>query len=104
MIQELNQDNLSELIGSNNITWVQYSAGWCGNCRIMKPKFKAIAASNNTDQFIVVDAEKSPLSRSLAQVNNLPTFAAFKNGALLGQIQTNKSDQLNSFYHEITSH
>jgi len=37
MLQELSQDNLSEIVTGNKTVIVQYSAGWCGNCRIMKP-------------------------------------------------------------------
>jgi hypothetical protein len=36
----------------------------------------------------------------LANVDNLPTFAAFKNGALVGQEQTNKLEVLKSFIDE----
>lgn len=102
MIQELTTDTLHELIGDSKITFVQFSAGWCGNCRIMKPKFKKLANKDERNQFVIVDAENNPNSRGLAEVNNLPTFAAFKDGKLLGQIQTNKADSLNTFHHEIT--
>jgi len=40
MVVELEQDNLAEIIAQNPKVMVQYSATWCGNCRIMKPKFK----------------------------------------------------------------
>lgn len=40
MYTELNKDNLEEEILNNETVIVQYSAGWCGNCRVMKPKFK----------------------------------------------------------------
>ncbi len=30
---------------------VQYAASWCGNCRIMKPKFKKLAAENEDVAF-----------------------------------------------------
>ena len=40
MLKELENDNLSEIVSSEPVVVVQYSAGWCGNCRIMKPKFK----------------------------------------------------------------
>ena len=40
MVVELNQDNLSDVVASESTVIVQYSATWCGNCRIMKPKFK----------------------------------------------------------------
>ena len=78
MFQEIEQDNLQEIVNSNDIVVVQYSATWCGNCRIMKPKFKKLAQSNENVPFIMVDAEKFPESRKLAKVDNLPTFATFK--------------------------
>ncbi|VTQ08470.1 protein disulfide isomerase [Sphingobacterium daejeonense] len=40
MLEELSSDNLQEVINSNDTVMVQYAASWCGNCRIMKPKFK----------------------------------------------------------------
>ncbi|WP_074410182.1 MULTISPECIES: thioredoxin family protein [Aquimarina] len=103
MVQELAADNLSQLIQDNDTVIVQYSATWCGNCRIMKPKFKKLASENNDTTFVVVDAEKYPESRKLATVDNLPTFAAFKGGAFVNQVQTNKFDILKNLVDEITS-
>ena len=103
MIQELETDNLAEIVEGNDIVLVQYSATWCGNCRIMKPKFKKMASENEGVTFIVADAEKFPESRKLADVSNLPTFAAFKGGKLLNQVQTNKTDALTQLINEVTS-
>lgn len=102
MIVELDKDNLSDLVAENDTVLVQYSAGWCGNCRIMKPKFKKFAQEHQNAAFVIVDAEKFPESRKLANVDNLPTFAAFKKGEVLNQIQTNKTDVLKSFIDEAT--
>lgn len=101
MLLELEQDNLNEVIANNNNVVVQYSASWCGNCRIMKPKFKKEASLNENVTFVVVDAEKFPESRKLANVDNLPTFAAFSNGALKNQVQTNKYDVLKTLINEV---
>ena len=103
MVSELNQDNLGQLVSENDIVVVQYSASWCGNCRIMKPKFKKLATENETAQFVMVDAEKFPESRKLATVDNLPTFATFKKGAFVNQVQTNKFDILKDLVNEVTS-
>ena len=100
MVQELSQDNLAEIVASNKTVIVQYSAGWCGNCRIMKPKFKKFSTENETATFVIVDAEKFPESRKLADVSNLPTFAAFKDGKFVIQTQTNKVDVLKEFLTE----
>ena len=82
MFQEITDDSLQELIDNNDCVLVQYSAGWCGNCRIMKPKFKKMASEHEAIPFVLIDAEKNPNSRKLADVSNLPTFAAFKKGSL----------------------
>jgi thiol-disulfide isomerase/thioredoxin len=103
MFTELTEDTLESTVKSNDTVLVQYSAGWCGNCRIMKPKFKRMAAEHENAEFVLVDAEKLPESRKMANVDNLPTFAAFKNGELIKQIQTNKADVLKEFVDEITS-
>lgn len=100
---ELAEDNLDQLIATHEIVVVQYSAGWCGNCRLMKPKFKRLSTEQPNATFVVVDAEKFPAARKLAHVNNLPTFASFKNGILLGQVQTNKEEQLKILIDEVTS-
>jgi thiol-disulfide isomerase/thioredoxin len=102
-MQELEQDNLQEIISNNRIVIVQYSASWCGNCRIMKPKFKKLSSENEEALFIMVDAEKFPESRKLATVDNLPTFATFIDGKYANQVQTNKFDALKSLVDEVTS-
>ena len=101
MITEVKTDNLKEIVDSEGTVVVQYSAGWCGNCRIMKPKFKKLANENENTKFVIVDAEKNPESRKLAKVDNLPTFAAFRNGEMVNQVQTNKFDVLKSLIHEV---
>ncbi|AXG74501.1 thioredoxin [Flavobacterium arcticum] len=103
MLQELDKDNLADIVAGEDVVVVQYSAGWCGNCRIMKPKFKRIAGENENVTFVIADAENFPESRKLANVDNLPTFATFKNGSLVNQVQTNKLEILTDLVNEVTS-
>ncbi len=101
MLLELDQDNLQEVVNTNEKVVVQFSASWCGNCRIMKPKFKKLATEKEAITFAIVDAEKFPESRKLADVSNLPTFATFVNGKLVNQTQTNKAEVLGELVNEI---
>ena len=94
MLIELNEDTLQDLVSKNEKVVVQFSASWCGNCRIMKPKFKKLASEMPEASFVIVDAEKFPESRQLATVDNLPTFAIFNAGKFINQTQTNKFDVL----------
>ena len=101
MYNELNDDTLQDIISNNPKVMVQYGASWCGNCRIMKPKFKRLASQNQDIPFYYVDAEKLPESRKLAKVDNLPTFAAFNNGELVDQVQTNQEPSLIELFNKI---
>lgn len=103
MLIDLTEDTLHNLVNQNNKVVVQYSASWCGNCRIMKPKFKKLASENDGITFVLVDAENSPESRKLANVTNLPTFATFVNGELVNQTQTNKAEVLAELVSEISA-
>jgi hypothetical protein len=69
----------------------------------MKPKFKKFSNEMEDIPFFLVDSEKFPESRKLSNVDNLPTFASFKNGKNSGQIQTNKTDVLKSFIDEASA-
>ena len=101
MVQELSQDNLAEIVSDNQKVVVQFSATWCGNCRIMKPKFKKLSSENEGVAFVIADAEKFPESRKLADVSNLPTFATFVDGKFVNQTQTNKFDILKDLVNEV---
>jgi len=101
MLTELNSDSLAEVVSDKPKVVVQYMATWCGNCRIMKPKFKKLAAENENMEFVLIDAEKFPDSRQLAQVDNLPTFATFVDGVKVNQTQTNKFEVLKDLVNEI---
>ena len=103
MYTELTEDTLQQIVAEQDQVVVQYGASWCGNCRIMKPKFKKLAAENENIPFYYVDAEKLPESRKLAKVDNLPTFAIFKKGELCNQVQTNQAESLINLFNEANS-
>ena len=101
---ELTDDTLDKVISENERVIVQYGAGWCGNCRIVKPKFKKLSEARQDVTFVYVDAEKLPNSRKLAKVENLPTFAMFKNGQLVSQAEGNKIEKVEELINETTNH
>ena len=104
MYTELKNDSLYQDVKSSALTIVQYSATWCGNCRIIKPKFKKLSEEFNQYNFVVVDAEKFPTSRHMAKVQSLPHFAVFKDGNLLSQSSTSKIEGVKQLIHENSGH
>ena len=101
MLIESNEDNLQNIVANAEKVVVQFSASWCGNCKIMKPKFKKLATDNEKVTFVIIDAENSPESRKLADVSNLPTFATFVNGKLVNEVQKNNTEILINLVNEI---
>ncbi len=103
-MMDLTTDTLGDVLRDNAKVMVQYGAGWCGNCRLIKPKFKKLSAQHEDVLFVYVDAEKLPGTRAFAEVTNLPTFAGFVNGQLVGQSQGNKIEVIEHVLHEVTHH
>lgn len=100
---ELTEDTLQDIVSKNDMVMVQYGATWCGNCKLVKPKFKRLSGENEGIEFVYVDAEKLPNSRSLAKVDNLPTFAGFKGGKLVSQASGNKVEVIQKVLDEVTA-
>lgn len=103
MYKELTEDNLDAILGSSKKVMIQYGASWCGNCKIIKPKFKNLAEQNPDIEFIYADAEKFPGSRQFADVSNLPTFAGFVDGKLAAQSQGNKIEVIQEVLNALTT-
>jgi len=90
MFVELDFDNLDKVLEQNEKTLVMYGAAWCGNCKLLKPKFKKLSTENEDISFVYVDADKLPNSRSLVTLENIPTIVAFKGDENVGQDMGNK--------------
>lgn len=103
MFTELTEDTLDQVLSSNHKVMVQFGAGWCGNCKITKPKFKRLAEENPDMEFVYVDAEKLPNARKFADVSYLPTFAGFVDGNLVKQNQGNKVEIIQEVVHAVAN-
>ncbi|AZQ61294.1 thioredoxin [Flammeovirga pectinis] len=91
---DANDINFEKLLKTNDKVVVKYFAGWCGSCRLFKPKYKRLANDERFEgiAFLDIDAEESPNARALAGVNNLPFFAIFKDGKLVEGGPMSKED------------
>lgn len=104
MLEELQNDNLKEIVDSNEKVIVQYGATWCGVCKVVKPQFSRLAGENENVKFYYVDAEKFPESRDLVEVNNLPTFAGFVNGKVVKSGMGSNAAVIQGILDEIANH
>jgi len=77
----------------NRLVVVDFSAEWCGPCKMIAPIYEALAESTPTVTFIHLDVDKVQVDDA-ADVSGIPTFKFFKNGSLLGEFSGADESQL----------
>ena len=73
---------------------VDFSAEWCGPCKMIAPTFEALSKELPDVVFIHVDVDVLEDLPDGADVRGVPTFKFFKDGALLDSFSGADKDKL----------
>lgn len=78
------KQSFAELIQSETPTLVDFSAEWCGPCKMMKPVLEELK-NRLSDQvkIIKIDVDRNPTAAMNYQIQGVPTLILFRKGQIL---------------------
>lgn len=73
-----------EILRTENLVLVDFTAAWCGPCKMMSPILDEIKSAIGSKALILkIDVDKNPQASSAYNIQGVPTLILFKNGKII---------------------
>jgi thioredoxin 1 len=78
------RESFAEIINGNVPVLVDFSAEWCGPCKMMKPILKELHDNmGDKVRILKIDIDQSPAIAEKLQIQSVPTLMLFQHGKSL---------------------
>ena len=80
-MNEINESKFDPFIKENDLVLVDFSAEWCGPCKMQSPILHKLETQyKNKIKFVKIDIDKNPALASRYGISSVPSIMFFLNG------------------------
>ncbi|CAK9206297.1 unnamed protein product [Sphagnum troendelagicum] len=90
---------IDEAQSTGKVVVVDFTATWCGPCRLMSPIFTELSKKYPSLIFLKVDVDEVPDVTSEWEIRAMPTFLFIKDGKQIDKIVGANKDELEKKVH-----
>jgi len=83
MALEITDGNIKETLEANKITVLQFSAEWCGPCRMLGPIIEELASDNTDIAIGKVNVDENSNAAVQYGIRGIPAIIFFKDGQVI---------------------
>jgi len=86
MALEITDGNITEVLGRNELVVLQFSADWCGPCRMLSPIIEGLSEVNTDVTIGKLNVDNNGDTAKKYGIRSIPTVLFLKNGEVIDKM------------------